>query len=344
MKLILHRGFLLSLTLSLLLVLLAACGGTNETTDTNSGTIEAPPASESPDVPANETETEDIPETAGTRTVTTAAGEIDIPVQPERIVLTYHDDIDHFMALGLRPIGVPTYERAGNIDGYLPYLADQMEGIEKLGNAPMPEHILGANPDLIVAGYHHMPYVDELNKIAPTVGYDWVVDWRKTHLDMGRTFGLEEKAQANIDAFNAEVEQTKAYLQPIIGDEPTAFIRVRQKQLELYGAANTGSSASFILYDLLELTPVEEAPTEEPVSVFALESFVDLKAEHIFLYVTDGDENQQLAEDLLTNALYANVPAVQKGQVYLVESFPWDRGGPIAFTLGMQDIRDLVKP
>ncbi|RXZ81108.1 hypothetical protein EBB07_15485 [Paenibacillaceae bacterium] len=281
-------------------------------------------------------------ENASTYIVDSAWGEVELPLHPKRVVLTYHDDIDHIVALGIKPAAVPTYERKGNIDGYLPYLVDEMQGVDKIGNAPPPEAILAAEPDLIVAGYFHREMQAELEKIAPSIYFEWNTDWRKTHLEMGKALGMEDKAQANIAAFNEETEKTKAALKKTIGDEKVAFIRVRQNQLELYGAAGTGSYASMILYDWLDLTPVDEAPTDNWGGPFSLESFAEMKAEHIFLYVLENDENAALATSLLNDKLYAAVPAIQKKQVYMVDSFPWDRGGPIAFTMGMQKIREMV--
>ncbi|XID93931.1 ABC transporter substrate-binding protein [Paenibacillaceae bacterium WGS1546] len=279
---------------------------------------------------------------AATRIVDNLWGQIEVPANPQRIVLTYHDDIDHFAALGANLAGIPTYERSGNIDGYLPYLADQMQGVEKLGNAPSLEAILSAKPDLIVAGYFHREIQEQLAKIAPTLFFEWNVDWRKTHLEMGKALGLEAKAQENIDRFNAEAEKTKAYLETVIGDEPVAFIRVRQKQLDLYGSMEDGSFVSMILYNWLGLTPVEEAPKDVWGAPFSLENFAEMKAEHIFLYVHEDDDDVALAQELLTQPLYQNVPAIKNNKVYKVQSFPWDRGGPIAFTMGMEQIREIV--
>jgi iron complex transport system substrate-binding protein len=327
-------GLLLAMSV-LIIGLLAGCGGGNSN-ENKGGAASTAVASASPSPDGSEA-------TPTTRTVTTPAGTTGIPAKPERIVLTYDDDVDHFMALGLKPVAAPTYQRTDNVNGYLPYLADQLQGVETYPLSTDLEPIAAADPDLIVAGYHHREVIQDLQKIAPTISFEWDVDWRKTHLEMGRVLGLEEKAQANVDAFNAEMEKTKAYLAEIIGDEPVAFIRVRQNQLELYGGAGTGSSASFILHDLLGLKPVEEAVTDTWGAQFSLESFTSLKAEHLFLLVQENDENTELVEDMLANTLYKNVPAIQKNQVYKVHSFPWERGGPIAFTKGMEQIREMVK-
>ncbi|GBF77695.1 hypothetical protein PA598K_06257 [Paenibacillus sp. 598K] len=350
------QKWMLVLAMSALMVgLLAACGGESKTTDGNTGAAEgaAEDAASGNENAASEKtdeangavpdESEDAAEPSF-RSVTTLAGTVDIPAHPQRIVLTYDDDVDHFMALGLKPVAAPLYARTDNINGYLPYLADQLEGMETFPLSANLEPILSANPDLLVAGYHHREALAELQKIAPTVYFDWVVDWRETHLEMGRVLNLEEKAQANVDAFNAEVETTKADLAEKIGDDPVAFIRVRQNGLELYGGPGTGSSASFILYDLLGLTPVKDAATDTWGGPYSLESFTQSEAEHLFLLIQENEENLALVDEMLANELYQNVPAIQKGQVYKVHSYPWERGGPIAFTEGMKEIREMVQP
>jgi iron complex transport system substrate-binding protein len=332
-------GLLLAMS-ALIIGLLSACGGGNAN-DNAGGSASTADTSASPSTEASATEQPEA--TPGTRSVTTLAGTIDIPSEPRRIVLTYDDDIDHFMALGLKPVAAPVYDRADNVNGFLPYLADQLEGMATFPLSADFEPILKAEPDLLVAGYHHRDYLQELQKIAPTVYFEWNVDWRKTHLEMGRVLNLEEKAKANVDGFNAEMEITKAHLAETIGTEPVAFMRVRENQLELYGGAGTGSSASFILYDLLGLTPVKDAATDTWGAQYSLESFTRSEAEHLVLLVQENEENLKLVDDLLANPLYKNVPAIQKGQVYKVFSFPWERGGPIAFTQGMKDIREMFK-
>lgn len=330
-----------------LLLLAAGCGGSDKSGSGSGSEASGTAGQGEQQVSGAQPGQEEQPkqqkqEEAKTRKAVSVWGEVEVPVAPKRIVLTYHDDIDHFMALGVRPVGVPTYERSGNIDGYFPYLAEQMKGIEKLGNAPSPEAILSVNPDLIIAGYFHREMKDQLNRIAPSLYFEWNVDWRKTHLEMGKAVGLEAKAQANIDAFNAETEKTKTALKAAIGNEKVAFIRVRQKQLELYGGAGTGAYATFILYDLLQLTPPDEAPKDSWGHQISLESFAGLKADHIFMYTHENDDDNALANDLLTNPLYQQVPAIKNKRVYQVQSFPWDRGGPIAFTQGMVQIREMV--
>ncbi|MBD2844847.1 ABC transporter substrate-binding protein [Paenibacillus sp. IB182496] len=358
----LHKlGLVLAMAM-LAIGLLAGCGG-NDSSETNNGAANGQPAAADGDTAGATNGAEasssddsddaapdgeaDAEETEGaTRTVTTAGRTTDIPAQPERIVLTYDDDVDHFMALGLKPVAVPEYQRTDNIDGYLPYLAEELQGVQTFPLSTDFEPILSAEPDLIVAGYHHREVLEELEKIAPTVYFEWKVDWRDTHLEMGRALGLEAQAQANVDAFNAETETTRAHLAEIIGDEPVAFIRVRQNQLELYGAPDisAAASASFILYNLLGLTPVQDATTETWGEVYSLEAFTASEAEHLFLFVQENEDDQALVEELLSSNLYQNVPAIQKGQVYMVSSYPWERGGPIAFTAGMAEIREMVKP
>ncbi|MHA6482223.1 hypothetical protein ACX1C1_10035 [Paenibacillus sp. strain BS8-2] len=133
-------GLLLAITL--LIGLLSACGGGN-TNANNGGSASTTEASASPTAEASATTQPEA--TPSTRSVTTLAGTIDIPSDPKRIVLTYDDDIDHFMALGLKPVAAPVYDRADNVNGFLPYLADQLEGMATFPLSPDFEPILQAS-------------------------------------------------------------------------------------------------------------------------------------------------------------------------------------------------------
>ncbi|MDF2923783.1 MAG: iron-siderophore transporter substrate-binding protein [Paenibacillaceae bacterium] len=333
-----HRTTTIALISLLLMVIIAAgCGAGKEAAPSAaSGT---PQQEASTQAAAQATAT---PATAAPapRVVSTLMGDVEVPADPSRIVLVYHDDIDHLMALGVKPVAVPTYERPGSIDGYLPYLAEELKGVEKIGNAPNLEAILAANPDLIIASYAYKDMMDQLKKIAPTLVFEWKTDWRETHLAIGKALGRESKAQANIDEYNALVKDAKQKLGTAVGNKTVAFIRVLPKEIRIHGLKD--QVPGFLLYEQLGLTPSEEVPVEEWAKPISNEIFAQLKADHILLHINDNPDAAAQAKELLENEAYKNVPAVKNGQVHLVPSHPWERGGPLAFKEGIQQVLEAM--
>ncbi|WP_162463419.1 ABC transporter substrate-binding protein [Paenibacillus psychroresistens] len=321
--------------ISLLMVVIIAVGcGTKEETKTQT---ESPQATAAPTAAPTAVPTASAePTPAANRIVTTILGDVEIPANPTRIALTYHDDIDHLMALGIKPIAVPTYDRTGQIDGYLPYLAEGLKGVEKIGNVPSAEAILSTNPDLIIAGYSHKDVIGELNKIAPTLFFEWKMDWRETHLALGKALGLESKAQANIDEYNALLEDAKSKLKAAVGNQTVAFIRLTAKEIRIHGLKD--QVPGYILYDQLGLTPSEGVPKETWAEPISKEVFAQMKVDHIFMHVDEDSDTELLKKELLENEIYKNIPAVKNGQVHLVPNHPWNRGGPLAFKEGIQQV------
>lgn len=277
-----------------------------------------------------------------TRVVETSLGQAEIPAHPTRIALTYHDDIDHLMALGIKPAAVPTYDRPGNVDGFFPYLAEDLKGVQKLGTAISMEPIVAADPDLIIAGYHFKDKMDELNKIAPSFYLEWKADWRETHMELGKALGKEAEAQKNVDEFNSLVKQAKEKLQTALGDQTVVFIRVLQKEIRLHGTID--QVPGFILYNQLGLKPSPEVPTDTWGKPISKEAFALMKTDHIFLSVNDTDEAKAVAKEFMESPLYAEIPAIKNGNVHMVQGFPWERGGPIAFKDGIRQVLEALVP
>ena len=108
--------------LSVLILMLAACGGNNAVPESAN-----PPASE----PARGADT---PPT--TRSIAHLQGTSEIPAKIERIVVLSAAYIDHLLAIGEKPVGVNVETRYGG--DYLPYLADQLEGVALVGSEDSP--------------------------------------------------------------------------------------------------------------------------------------------------------------------------------------------------------------
>lgn len=116
-----------------------------------------------------------LEETAEYRVIRHVGGETRIPANPEQIVAMDTRLSDVLLALGIRPVGVTSWTGSDNINGFLPHVADELEGTAMLGEAWPSlnlEAVLAINPDLILEPGWLSENYDQLSSITPTVLFD----------------------------------------------------------------------------------------------------------------------------------------------------------------------------
>ena len=150
--------------LAAIALLASACGGGEP--DSTSASVSS---TGSPTAGATASASADADEAAGTRTVSHAMGDTEVPAEPERVVVLDSPHLDAALSLGVTPVAAVQ----SSVDDGLPeYLGDRTEGIELVGTITEPdlELIAAAQPDLILsAKVRHEDVYGQLSEIAPTV-------------------------------------------------------------------------------------------------------------------------------------------------------------------------------
>lgn len=148
-------------------------------------------------------------------TIKHGLGETTIPAKPERIVTLGWSSTDAAIALGIVPVGVPSFRS----DGYDKDLVPWVEEAITAAGAPLPEafddtqgapieKIAALKPDLILAVYSGIS-ADEyklLSQIAPVVPFPttpWTASWQEVITVTGEALGKPEEGKALV----AELEQ-----------------------------------------------------------------------------------------------------------------------------------------
>jgi iron complex transport system substrate-binding protein len=225
---------LLALLLSLLVLLLSACGEEDE-----AGSPTAPSSG-----PAA------VEDGALPVTIEHKYGETTIEEAPERIVVAGLREQDSLLALGIVPVG--TTEWFGEHEGAIFPWAE-----EALGDAEPPkalgftdgiqyEEIAALRPDLILAVYSGLTQkdYDTLSKIAPTVAQppgqvDWGSSWQDEILTTGRAVGKPAEAEKLKDEAEAALAEAAAANPEFKGQ--TAAVATPWQGVYVYGPQDARS-------------------------------------------------------------------------------------------------------
>lgn len=226
----------------------------------------------------DQVETDQSPETntnSATKTITTVNGEIEIPVEPQRIVAEEY--LGSLIALDVIPVGAPGL----TIENY--YFKDELSGVSDTGvyGQPSTESILALDPDLIISG--NAESYEMLSKIAPTVIIPYG-DLKNAHEELtyfGQLLGKEAEAEIWLHNYEQQIAEAKAKVDAAIAkDASFSIMEDTDKVTYVYGD-NFGRGGQ----------PVYQALERKPPSAIADEimekQWAELSSEMVESYAGD---------------------------------------------------------
>ncbi|MER8235146.1 ABC transporter substrate-binding protein [Streptomyces sp. NPDC094049] len=162
-------------------------------------------------------EKSDSAKSQGEVTITTAKGEMKVPLKPARVAALDNTSFLTLKAFGIKPVAVPKGLLPN--EGFEDWKNDS--SIKDVGTHREPkfEALNASEPDLIVGGYRFTDHHDKLTKIAKTIdvapsdeakgGY---VNALKTQTEtLGKVFGQDAKAKEIVGALTkAEQDAVKS--------------------------------------------------------------------------------------------------------------------------------------
>jgi iron complex transport system substrate-binding protein len=333
-KLVARKFGLLFVSIMMVALLLSACGNTNKTIN---NTKEAEKTT-TVDNSAKNNEVTTVVE----KTVTDGMGHtVVIPANPQRIIGSYLED--HLVTLGITPVA-----QWSVANGIQDYLATGLKDVPTISYDLPPESVASFTPDLIIIGAESQVQnglYDQYAKIAPTyvIGSEINADWRKSLTTIADILNKTEVAEKALQDYDQKVADTKAHLTESIEQQSAAILWLTGKQFFL---VDETLSSGAVLYGDLGMTPpnlVTEIPQDAKASwnPISLEKLAKLDADHIFLLNSDKGQ----ADDTTKGTIWTNLPAVQAGHVYELESTSsWQYTGYIAGKQVMDDVlKNLLK-
>ncbi|QQZ60129.1 ABC transporter substrate-binding protein [Paenibacillus sonchi] len=332
------RRFIWTAVLILALTALAACGTDNNAAD--NGVVQS--ANTGADAAVSSMPADAVsstPAEAPTRTVAGEFGDVEIPVNPQRIAGIYVED--YLKALGITPVVQWYHPSWGKQD----YLNLDVPEFDVSGSI---EALLEKDPDLIILdGGADAAKVEQYSKIAPTYRLPERVlqDSRQMLTAIADALGVPEKAEVALAEYDQKVADGKAKLQQALGQEKVAVIRlnVADKTFALFGVKNRYTG---VIYDQFGLTPIPmAAEMTDYQAIISEEVIPELEADHIIVFPDHGGwdtaENQE-AIQVLGGPLWKNLPAVKKGNIYKMERSHWQSGAITANSMKLDDLLEAM--
>ncbi|MRG87778.1 iron-hydroxamate ABC transporter substrate-binding protein [Salinibacillus xinjiangensis] len=312
--------YFLTIGLLALILLLAACGGENEDSGSES---------------ADNSDEQNIEVTLDSQ-----QGEVTLPTDAEAIMAPYHEDA--LVALGVTPVA-----KWAIGESIQDYLEEDLKDVPKIEwNMPL-EQVLNHSPDLIILEHGLDSYegtYEDYKKIAPTYVMKEEVtnDWRKQIEVFGKILGKEDKAEQVMNQYNEKVKSAKEEINNAIGNETVAAIWATGNQFFLF---EENRHSAEVLYSELgvqapELVQSLSGDVEAQWNPISLEKLSELKADHVFLLASEGEQG---IETLENSSVWQSTPAAENDQVYVLnDPSNWTNKGLIAAEKTIDDLLEFL--
>ncbi|UCR88896.1 ABC transporter substrate-binding protein [Mycetocola spongiae] len=273
-----------------------------------------------------------------TRTVTDAAGTVEVPEDPQRIVSVDFYSPAMLLDLGYTPVAV--VEGFGVDDPDL----RPTRYHEALRDAPTVgmfydvniEAVLAAKPDLILAENRFMQdgQLDRLKKIAPVVQIDGSGPdaWRERARFVAAAVGKDAEAAAQEAEFDARAQRVHEEYADILATKTFAVLNERDD----YSNWSTYPAGHFYVptWDSIgatmrEATAAEPDPETPNMHVWLPMEQLGLVGNADIIIVSRGEGDEDFGRRMAGNAIWENLPAVTAGLVFqdvpaaTISSFTW---------------------
>ncbi|WP_342546513.1 AraC family transcriptional regulator [Paenibacillus sp. FSL P2-0089] len=303
-----------SLMLTLLLcftIVLSACSSGNATT-TTAGNGSNTPTSSPAATASSTTSPDNTAAEAQTRTISTIKGDIEVPANPQRVVVLYL--LGDVLALGIKPVGVSSVNEGAAFE-------NELKDVQKLGSwfEASPEAVLSLDPDLIIVPSEET--YNALHDIAPTVlvPYEKMTTAERVSF-IGHTLNKEDQATSLLNDFNAKVENSKLKLKEAgILDSTISIMEGGGERSMLVIMSKQYGRGSQVLYEYLGMKAPEkiqqkiDSKTDVGGESVSFEVITDYSGEYIFRSSYDG------MTDLTGDPIWNSIPAVKEGRLMNID-------------------------
>ncbi|CAM4296599.1 iron-hydroxamate ABC transporter substrate-binding protein [Paenibacillus tarimensis] len=301
-------------------VILAGCGSNNASSVASSKSNNA----------GNTTTNQPAASEAATVSYETTAGAVEIPADPQRIIVLSGSYAGHALFLGAPVIAIDsfTYEN--------PLMADYIDGVQQV-SAENLEQIIELDPDLIITD-DYATNIEQLNNIAPTLGLTYSSqDYLTRVLEIGKIVNKQKEAEDWVADFKARAVKAGEEVRAKLGDDTTVTV-IESWDKELYVFGDNYARGTEILYDAMGLKRsegVEKFVAKEGYSAISPEVLPELGGDYIVFSKSAGADNS-----FLETETYKNIEAVKNNRVLTADAAQFYFNDPITLEYQLQFFLD----
>lgn len=325
------KSWLSFLFISIMMLILAACGNKAEEGAETEGTE------------GNDTKAEE------TYTIEHAMGSTEITGTPKKVVILTNEGTEALLSLGIKPVGAV---QSWLGDPWYEHIASEMEGVEVVGTESEVniEAIAALKPDLIIGNKLRQEKIyEQLKAIAPTVYSETLRgDWQENFKLYAKALNKEEEGQKVIDEFEARITELKETAGDKLNQE-VSVVRFMAGLTRVY-YTDTFSGVIFDKLGIKHSSSVQELFADNPDDLFVREvgkeviPQMDADILFYFTYAPPGDTEATKTEEEWTNdPLWKNLEAVKAGKAYKVDDGIWNTsGGVLAAHKLLDDLEEII--
>ncbi|MDO5517757.1 MAG: siderophore ABC transporter substrate-binding protein [Clostridium sp.] len=262
---------------------------------------------------------------AETVTITDRNGEVEVPKNPENVVVLDLGSLDILDELGVEVAGLPKSNLPKYLEEYKDEKYTDIGGVKEFSFETINE----LEPDLIIIEGRQADSLEELSKIAPTiqlgsVGTDYYNGLKSNADTLGVIFGKEDEVAEKFSTFDARIN---AINEKVKSENLNALVAmVSDGSMGVYGS---GSRYNIIFNEL------GFAPTDAGIEVSnhgqSISNEYLAEKNPGYLFVLDKGQitgtDAQPAKELIENELVKTTDTYKNGNIVYLDTQAWYVGG-----------------
>ncbi|MEF3302121.1 AraC family transcriptional regulator [Paenibacillus sp. GYB003] len=169
-------------------------------------------------------------------------------------------------------------------------------------------------PELIIADHYHLPYKNQLSRIAPTHILDYCMDWRTVNRRLAELIGREKEAAHHMRLLERRLREAKEILSRRFGNQTVTIMRVVHKLIRIQGAGQHPTNE--LIYSELGLKPGFCVPSNLMNVEFSPDKYPNLGTDHLWVQNHFYDpEDEVVYRSIQASAEWHSMKAVRSGNV-----------------------------
>lgn len=257
---------------------------------------------------------------------------VKVPKHPKRVVV-----LGTTYAGGLKQLDTNIVGVANLVDDSK-VLKKKFKDVKKVDPEKV-ESVAKLKPDLIVT-YNTDKNLKKLNKIAPTVAYDYQKhDYKDQHKELGKLVGKEDKAQKWIDDWDKKTKNDSKEIKDKLGQDTTVSI-IKDFDKKVYALGKTYGHGSEVVYDSFGMKmpdKVEKATKKNDLAEISNEEIPEMAGDYVITPVAKGSKLSFEDKDY-----WKNTDAVKNGHTIKVDEGIYWLNDPYSMDYERKDLKEQL--